>query len=160
MKFPKQKNHMVDFLFILLLFCVFTISALAVIGIGADVYKSAVKRSDENYELRTSLSYIAEKIRQNDLEGGISVADFHGTTALALAQTYNDTEYVTYIYKYENELCELFMKKGSDASLDSGQALIEISDFTIDQIDDSLYKFTSTAADGRSVELYISPRCS
>ena len=62
---PRQhQNHFIDVLFTLGLLCVFTASALAVVLIGAHVYQSTAEDMDANYRPATSLSYMAEKIRQ------------------------------------------------------------------------------------------------
>lgn len=66
MKFQKQSGHVVDFLFTLSLFGVFTICALIVAAIGVQVYQNTVSNMENNYTVRTSLTYVAEKIRQHD----------------------------------------------------------------------------------------------
>lgn len=61
----KQKNHVVDLLFSLALFCVFAASALTIVIMGADVYQKSVNDMNRNSTIRTSLSYLSEKIHQN-----------------------------------------------------------------------------------------------
>ena len=65
----KTGTHMVDLLFTLALVCVFAASALMVVLIGANVYQNTVEGMDENFSARTSVTYVATKIRQNDTEG-------------------------------------------------------------------------------------------
>ena len=60
--FGAQKGHVVDFLFTLALFCVFAASALMVVVIGANVYRQTVRGMDSNYDSRTSLTYLTEKV--------------------------------------------------------------------------------------------------
>ena len=53
MKFQKQGGHVVDFLFTLSLFGVFTICALIVAAIGVQVYQNTVSNMENNYTVRT-----------------------------------------------------------------------------------------------------------
>ena len=85
----QQKNFIVDILFVLALFGVFTFSALMLITIGAEVYRRTTSDMSNNYEIRTSVSYITEKIRQNDLSCGpenVTISEFSGINALTLSQ--------------------------------------------------------------------------
>ena len=108
----KEKKHVTELLFTVALFCVFLISAVFVIVIGANVYRNTQKASDANYGMRTSLSYIMEKIRQGDVNGGISIGELNdGTPALLIASDYQDISYTTYIYSSGGEMKELFIRK-------------------------------------------------
>ena len=69
----QEKHFIVDILFVLALFGVFAVSALALVTIGADVYQHTVEDMSVNYESRTAVSYILEKVRQNDTADSISL---------------------------------------------------------------------------------------
>ena len=73
-------------LFILALFAVFMISALFIVLFGARIYKKVVADADTNYNARTSIAYISEKIRQHDSEDGVSVAHIVEVIALESAR--------------------------------------------------------------------------
>ena len=75
MNFAKRNKSVVDFLFILALFGAFAITALFVVLFGARIYKSTVANMNTNYEKRTAMSYITEKIRSHDYTGGVDVED-------------------------------------------------------------------------------------
>ena len=60
----KQDKHIVDVLFVIGLFCIFALSSFFLISIGANIYRKTVAHMDENFNTRTSLSYVVEKIRQ------------------------------------------------------------------------------------------------
>ena len=53
-----DNRHMVDILFVIALFCVFALSALMLVIIGSNVYKKTVTNMDNNFDSRTSFSYI------------------------------------------------------------------------------------------------------
>ena len=72
----KQDKHIVDVLFVIGLFCIFALSSFFLISIGANIYRKTVAHMDENFNTRTSLSYVVEKIRQADSEGAVSIGTF------------------------------------------------------------------------------------
>lgn len=91
----QERRFIVDVLFVLALFGVFAVSALVLVTIGADVYQHTVQDMNSNYETRTAVSYITEKVRQNDLttadrESGVSLTTLDGQPALMLAQDIDD----------------------------------------------------------------------
>ena len=106
MRFRTKHKHMIDFLFPVALFFVFALSALTVILLAAKIYQSTTEHSSFNYTSRTCLSYIAEKIHQNDVGGTVSIGTFDGCDALVLEQAHGEDTYYTYIYVHENELKE------------------------------------------------------
>ena len=61
-----EQVHITDLLFSLGLLCLFTISSLTVLLIGAHVYKQTALDMKTNYTTRTALTYVAEKVRQHD----------------------------------------------------------------------------------------------
>ena len=69
----KEKQFSIDFAFILLLFCLFTMSSLAVIYIGSQVYSASVDTLEKQYTSLTALDYIEEKVRQNNSVNMIEV---------------------------------------------------------------------------------------
>ena len=75
MNFAKRNKSIVDFLFILALFGAFAITALFVVLFGAQIYKNTVSNMNTNFEKRTAMSYLTEKIRSHDYTGGADVAD-------------------------------------------------------------------------------------
>lgn len=158
MKFHTRQKHMIDLIFPISLFFVFAASSLAVLLLAANIYGSSTRQIQANDENRTSLSYIAQKIRQNDAGGAISVESIDGTDCLVLKAVYDNADYITYIYKYDDELKELFFKEGIDVSLSSGKTIMKVSDLTMKQTGDHLFRFTSTDKDGKEDSLIISER--
>lgn len=159
----QEKRFIVDVLFVLALFGLFAVSALMLVTVGADVYKHTVDDMSANYETRVSVSYIAEKIRQNDCasipdNGSISITSLGDTPALAMQQEFYDERYITYLYFHEGYLKELLVKEGSytgDNSLSAGQKIMELSSFSTSMVWDNLLKIDLTTADGTQQELYI-----
>lgn len=132
MRFTLQKKHMVDFLFPVALFFVFTVSALTVILLATNIYRSTTEHSSLDYTAATSLSYITEKIHQND-HGGIHLSTFDSCDALVIESTYNNTDYCTYIYEYQGALKELFVREDVPAKAADGTTILPIESFTVEQ---------------------------
>ncbi len=154
----KQKHFMVDFIFTLSLFGVFAVSALLVVVIGANVYRSTVSTQEANAVKRISLAYIAEKIRQNDASGNIRVGDVEGEPALILDSTYGDDTYSTYIYTYEGSLRELFVKSSAEPALMAGQAITDVSSFSIEQASEQLYRITVSDEQDNILSMYVNTK--
>lgn len=150
-----HRSHMVDLLFTIALFFVFAVSSLSVILISSGAYRQIQKQTEVNYSARTSLTYIAQKVRQNDVNGLISLGTIDGHTALILKKDYQDTSYLTYIYEYQGELKELFIKDGIDFSAADGRSIMEVAGFTARQLSDNLYRFVTTDKNQKEYELII-----
>ena len=86
MRFHTKRKHMIDYLFPIALFFVFALSALTVLLLAARIYQSTTENSSLNYTSRTSLSYISEKIHQNDMDGKVTIGSFDGCDALIMEQ--------------------------------------------------------------------------
>lgn len=141
MRFRTKHKHMIDFLFPVALFFVFALSALTVILLAARIYQSTTEHSSFNYTSRTCLSYIAEKIHQNDVGGTASIGTFDGCDALVLGQAHGEDTYYTYIYVHENELKELFVKEGAEVKAADGKMVLKVTDFSMEQLSDDLLRF-------------------
>ena len=61
-----EKKHIVDILFVLALFLVFTLSTLTLVLFGANIYQNTVNDMEDNYNARTVCCYILGKFRSND----------------------------------------------------------------------------------------------
>lgn len=158
----QQRRYIVDILFVLTLFGVFTLSALVLVTVGSDVYKNTVNSMHSNYELRTSTSYITEKIRQNNYvseqNGGIKAVTLENTTALCLPKTVDQTTYCTYLYCYDGYLKELFIN--SDISiggsmLAAGQNIMELSSMEISEEDNGLLSIELIFDDAAAQKIYV-----
>lgn len=166
----QEKRFVVDILFVLALFGLFTISALMLVTIGSEVYRHTMDDMSTNYETRTSVAYITEKIRQNDYitdssdgeSGNISISTLDGEPALVLSQSINNETYCTYLYLHDGYLKELFMKSGSflgDNTLAAGQNIMELSAFTMEQISDNLLSLHLTTPGGEAHDIFVSTHC-
>ncbi len=156
MDFKGDKNHMVDILFVLTLFFVFALSALTLVVLGANVYRSTVNHMDESFTDRTSYAYISQKLRQNDETGTVSISEFGGSDACVFTQEINNTVYNTYIYEYEGSLYELLARADADMGPQDGTKILDLEDFEIEEVTPRLYKIHLAFNDGQTMNLYLS----
>ena len=75
----KQQRHQngqtMNLLFTMLLFLVFVLCALFTVLIGGKVYENINSRIEENYSGQVVLNYVANKVRQSDRAGSVTVKD-------------------------------------------------------------------------------------
>lgn len=158
MNAKNERRHMVDVLFVLTLFCVFALCSILLIAVGAKVYQNTINSMETHFTSTTSLSYITEKIRQNDTSSGILIEEFGGKDALVLINEFNGEEYGTYIYSYAGHLKELFTKRSIHLSPEAGQDILEISDFIITELDEGLYEITLIDDEHKSETIQIASK--
>ena len=123
-----------DFLFTLLLFLLFAVSALGLILTGAGVYERTVNSMEDNFDERTALSYVAEKLRQNDGAGTVFAED----DMLRICTKDQDGSYTLYIYEYEGYLTELFARDSLLFDPAAGQKLLKIQGFSVTEQENGL----------------------
>lgn len=143
MNSSSQKRHTIDFVFVLLLFCVFTMSALVVVYIGSQVYSSTASTMEQQFNQNVAIDYMMEKLRQNNTEQAVDIMNKDGIDVLCLHQTYNDEPYTTYIYVHEQQLKELLLHDGDTFDLQRGEALMYAENLSL-SIDGTLLEMALT----------------
>lgn len=158
----QRKHSITDLLFTLTLFCVFAVSALIVVVIGANVYRSTVAGMSENYSTRTAVAYVGEKVRENDRAESIQLGVLPGdgsVSALSLTRRGQVKDLRIFIYYYEGALRELATTDAYADSLDpaAGQVVAELKGASFEALENGLFRFTATGENG-SEELIFALR--
>ena len=119
--------------FVFLLIAMFTLFSLLLVLIGAGVYQRVTDVADVNAQMRTSLSYIASKVRAGDEAGAVAVEEIGGLPVLVLGE-----EFYTRIYYLPDSqpkggaLYELYSMDDSESvDLADGEAISEIAAFDV-----------------------------
>lgn len=154
----QQEHHIIDILFVIALFCIFALSAVFLISIGANIYGKTISHMESNFNSRTSFAYVTEKIRQADKNGAIHAGDLDGCPALEITKTTGGISYITYLYEYDGYLKELMVREDTPLSPAAGQDILAVSEFSLAKINDKLFTFTITTTDGSSCSLYVSQK--
>ena len=154
----QQEHHIIDILFVIALFCIFALSAVFLITVGANIYGKTVSHMEDNFNCRTSFAYVTEKIRQADQNGAVSVGELHELPAILITETVDDTRYITYLYQCNGYLKELMVREDTPLSPEAGQDILPVTEFSFEEVNDKLLAFTITTTDGSSCRLFVSKR--
>ena len=149
-----KNEHSFDTVFILLLFCLFAVSSLILVLIGANVYRSIVDKMDANNEIRSSLSYVSNKVRSADSHD-VSIQSLGGQQTLVIESEFDSEKYNTYIYLYNGYLMELFTKADNDFKAGAGDKITPITAFTITKTESEL-SLEVSGCDNRKRSLKLS----
>lgn len=153
------RNSSIEIVFPVVLFLVFTLSALFIILFAARTYQHIVKESAEQYDSSTSAAYLVQKIHAGDSMYNISLCNIEGTDGIRLHQYIEDQPFVTYIYVYDGYLRELFTGEDNDTvSLSAGTPLFAARGFSASYIKDGLLTITVDLPEGDSVTQLVSIR--
>lgn len=155
-----RSRRMMDILFTLALFCVFAVCSLMVVVMGADVYRKGTREMQDNYDTRTSLSYLSTKLRQTDSLGSITLRELEGTPALVLGEEIDGTRYLTWIYCREGSLQEVFTLEGLTPTPQMGRVIMALEGLEAEFLSTGTLKVTAVEAGGRSDFLLHTPRSS
>lgn len=155
----ENEYHMLDIPFVLLLFCVFAISAVILILFGADIYQKTVSAMNDNYASRTAAAYLTEKIRQSDIYNAIRIDDSLGYERLLMTRSIGGTEYATALYEYDGYLYEFFARTNIELSADAGQPIIALTSLQFEFISDHLLKICFYDETDQAIELYVNLHC-
>lgn len=123
MKKETEKRHSIDILFQMVIFLLFTFSAIILLILSVNFYRSIVERSDKNQNARVAVAYIREAIHQNDEQNSVTLTEFDGASCIKITQA---DDYVLYLYLKDGELRELFTKEGAKVTSDDGQRIMQL----------------------------------
>lgn len=151
--------HMIGELFTFALFGMFLLLSLLIVVIGADGYRGVVDSSDSVGEVRTTLGYVAGKVRSEASMDGVTLEERDGVPVLVLTEYYEGAPYETIIYHQDGALYEVYMSANDMAfTADSGERLTEVAEFQAEWADENLLALTATASDGRTQTLHLALR--
>lgn len=142
MRKKRNRGWIINLVCVLMVLCMFSIASLMLISVGVGVYKNITVSNLENFKLRTSLSFVAAKVRQADCENNVYLEHEKDTDMLVMDSMVDDVVYETRIYFHDGKLYELYQEKGCEYSLNGGQEIAEIKDFNIEQVKDGLFRLT------------------
>ena len=153
----EQKKNSWSTLSALMMLSLFSIAILFALLSGAGVYSRLTKQTQVHYDSRTTIQYIATKIRQASSSDAVNVSSFHGKDALCITQSIDNTDYITRIYCYDGYLMELFTIDADGFSPEDGEKILPAEDLRI-TCQDSLVVITLTNADGSARQLKLTLR--
>jgi len=138
----------------MLLFLIIVILSVMIIILGKNIYENINEDRTNNYELRVSLSYISNKIRQSDKQNAVELKKLNEDYAVVINEIYDDANYETWIYFYDNAIYEILIDENTTFNLEDGMRIVDVDRFDILKIKDNLYKFTASSNE-ESAELVL-----
>ncbi len=155
----ERSTWLVSLVSIVFILGIFAVASLFLVNIGVQVYRNIVIANNDNFELRTSLSYLATRVRQNDAENRLYLQNYEdGITALVLEEEIDGELYQTLIYHYDGYLREHFMEKGGYFEPSYGIETFEIAEFTMEARSDGMLCVTAVNRAGDTECLQLSLR--
>lgn len=150
-------KHHLDGLLALLLFGVFAASILSVLLTGAGVYSRLTQRDQNAYDRRTSVQYLATKVRQTSSGDQVSVGTFGEGDALLLSEEIDGEPYLTRIYCYDGWLRELFAAAEDPFAPEDGEKVLPAQALTL-HMESNLLQVELTDSSGQTISLTLSLR--
>ena len=117
---PQRQQHTVDIFLVLILFFIYAGSALLLSVLGVSSYSRTVSVLQEGFNERSGVLYIAQKVQQSDVGGGVRLATYEDNDALVLTEQESGSGFETWIFIQDGYLCELQISSG--AQIDPSQA--------------------------------------
>lgn len=153
----KKTSYHLQLIGVMGILLMFTMASVVLLTISERAYDTTRNDNAGEDQVRTVLSYVAEKVRRMDKEGQIHIERNDGIDSLVLIQNIRGEEYEARMYAYKGVLYESFQKKGRELSLpDTKQKakIAEVSSFTMTELTDTLLQFTAIV-DGQKESLTV-----
>jgi len=147
-----NKGHRLDTVFVLIIFCIFAVSVLMVLMLGAGIYQNMTELSREQQNERTVLSYIRTKVRSNDENGRIYIGEFNGLPALLYDEEFDGRVFRTAIYHYDGYIYELYSEVGIDFAPNEGTQIMPLDSISFETLESGVIR---VSAGTKSILLHI-----
>lgn len=141
----RTRKHNIDFMFLMILFLIFTFSAVSVLLMAVNSYRSVVNANEQATDARAAMAYLREVIHKNDVASTISIGSFDGIDCVVIAD--ESGEYSRYIYAYDGYLMELMAKDDSGATPEFGDKILEVNSFEVEWLDEDKDAIEATIED-------------
>jgi len=133
---------------------VFALAAIFVALMGARVYSNSADKMQANFDTRTSIVYLSEKIRANP-DGDYDIREIDGSTALVLTEKINDINYESWIFVRNNRLSEVVVKQGDPVLPEAAQQIMDLKSFDAQKRDGGIeITVVTVAGDVNSTFIY------
>ena len=117
------------FILIFVIFSVFAILSLVLVAVGIKFYNNISDKVDHNSQVRAGVSYIENKLRTNDYEGGVEVTKIGDTDVILLSNTDN-ASMKTAIYAADGKLQE-YLTNAGDIKLGYGDTITKLDKMSV-----------------------------
>ena len=154
----KMVTHSMQGVFVFVLLGIFALMSTLMVLLGAQMYRNTVDHATANNEDRVLGAYVRSMIRAEDGADDVAVEEFDGTKVLALNESIEGENYVTWLYCYEGQLYEQYTSAGHDFEPQSGSAICPAQSFE-PKISDGLLTVDMTDGAGQPCTVCVGLRC-
>ena len=154
----KMVTHSMQGVFVFVLLGIFAVMSTLMVLLGAQMYRNTVDHATANNEDRVLGAYVRSMIRAEDGADDVAVEEFDGTKVLALNESIEGENYVTWLYCYEGQLYEQYTSAGHDFEPQSGSAICPAQSFE-PKISDGLLTVDMTDGAGQPCTVCVGLRC-
>ena len=133
-------NNKIETVFVLLMFCFFSVSVFLVLMLSGNAYQNMNEITGKGQNERAVLSYIRTKIRNHDHAGGISVGIFGESPALIIEENIDGRYFLTLIYYYDGWARELFFQAGLSLDPGAGTPLVRVGSLYFEELGSGLIR--------------------
>jgi hypothetical protein len=155
----KPRRHSLDLVVVVALFCVYAACALFLCVIGAEIYRDTAETMRQDYDQRTSVLYVAEKVRQNDLADAVRIDSVNGSDALVLIEKQSGRDYEAWLFVQDRTLYEGLFAPGDPIDTKLCQPIMPMEEMTIQGFADKngMLSVTFSTVDGQtnSIDLWL-----
>lgn len=147
----RKGSGMIELILAMILLILFGLSTFMLVAGGSRIYEATLSERDNLADRRVVMSYIDNKIRQNDEKGGFSLQKnpFAEGRAIVLEEKNGEDLFQTWIYAKDGRLKEAYFKKGSEISDDMSFEIAKIDRFDLKEEDGILRIEVGRLKDGR-----------
>lgn len=124
-----MRKHSMQNILVLIIFSIFAVLSLILVAVGIKFYTNVSNKVNNNSEIRNTVSYLENKIRSNDYEGGIDVVKIGDKDVLVLSSTGGES-FKTAIYVDDGHLKE-YLSQNDDIKLGYGDTIADVKDMEI-----------------------------
>ncbi|MCL2810839.1 MAG: DUF4860 domain-containing protein [Clostridia bacterium] len=149
-----KAKHSISSLFIFLLIAIYTVFVLLLVLISVGAYRNRADDARNTAQIRTSLGYIANKVRAADQVGGVSIVEWQGFEALLIREWHDGAEYHTRIYATNGGLYEHFVFAGDELALEKSLRIADIAALDM-QKENGLLSLLLHTETGQALPLHI-----
>lgn len=134
-----KNNHgysTIEFLMVLGLLLLFTLSSLFLIRSGSDLYERMSQSKDYQTDIRIATAYINNKLRQNDIADSIQIKKAAtGNMALVLTEKHSGIPYDTWVFSKDGYLKETMVPHLEEPDLDQSFEIIKLSSMNVKMLE-------------------------
>ena len=151
----RRNRDTAEILFVIGLFFLYTICTLLLSVMIANAYRRGAERSERNYNMRTSVLYLTEKVRQTSTAEKISVRQTDEGDALVLGMLVEGERFETWIYVEDGYLREVLLLQGANVSPGIGQKIMPLSELVLELEPEGLLRIRVTDQTGETYDSQV-----